>query len=152
MACLILSGRLQVPIAGGHEQRAVAQERQARSDVAVRGAPVVGDEDVADVLQRIAVESSASERDRRAIRARFRIGEIEQVVFRELRMKRNVEQALLAARMYARCAGDRLPLQNAMMNKAQSPSRSVTSVSPSGRNARLQGCDSPVTTVNTRMT
>jgi hypothetical protein len=88
-------------------------------DVAVCGAPVVGDEDVAHVLQCVAVKPAAGERDRRSTCGLFRIRQVQQMVLRELRVERDVEQAFLTGRMHARCAGDRPPLHDAVVNAPQ---------------------------------
>ena len=67
------------------------------------------------------------------------------------RVQRDVEQTGQHAREDLRRPGDRRRIELPLRTIRSRPSRSVTRMSPSGRNARLHGCESPVATGTTRI-
>ena len=89
----VLRAVLLLALADGEIQLAVAAEHHAAAEIRRRVAPVLGDEDLLDVLQRLAVEPRARERRRREVAlAAFRIRQIQDSVLREARMRQHLEQ------------------------------------------------------------
>ena len=129
-------------------------EHPVRPDLGAAGrsarAPRVGDENIRDVAERIAVEPAARERDRRvAAVALFHVREIEQTITFEVRVQDDRVQAARAQRIGGP-AGNRVGIELAAAHDAQAPGSSVTSRSlPPGRNVRCHGRTSPYATVTT---
>ena len=113
---------------------------------------VVGDEQVLRVGQRLAVEPAAHQRRRRRpLLARLRVGQVEEIVLGELRMRQDLEQSTLTGRPDFRHSGNRLRDRACPCGRcAGGPGVSVTSMSPLGRKAMLHGFSRPLTTGTAR--
>jgi hypothetical protein len=111
-----------LPLADRQIQLAVAAEHHAAAEVRRRVAPVLSNENLLDVLQRLAVEPRARERRRREIAlAAFRVRQIEDLVPRKIRMRQHVEQAAEQRDADFGNAGDRLGIERAVAEYAQAP-------------------------------
>ena len=91
MRRLLSSVRLQqqpIAVADGDVQRAVRAEQQLAAHVAAV-LPRVGDEDLLEVRELLAVERAAADREGRAALAAERIGDVDAFVLCEARVERN---------------------------------------------------------------
>src|SRR4029453_2850905 len=81
-----------IAIANGHVQVSVGTEDHAPREVAT-GLPCVGHEDVLHVDEFRPIEATSRDRERRTLLTLLRIGEVHELVLRELRVERDeVEQ------------------------------------------------------------
>ena len=128
MARRILSTLGQIAVTGRDIQHPIAAEYDARSEAAVGGAgasvPGLGDQNIFDVGERLAVPLPARNGQRRALHSAFfhglRIREVNQLVLGELRVEDDVHQACQTAGVNVRQAGDRLLVEDAVANDSQS--------------------------------
>ena len=118
----VLCAVLLLPLADGEIELAVAAEHHAAAEVRRRVAPVLGDEDLLDVLQRFAVEPRACERRRRErALAAFGIRQIQDSVLREIRMRQDLEQPAEHRDAHLGHTRDRLRVESAVAEHAQAP-------------------------------
>ena len=146
-------------IAERQEHVALVVERDLAAEVAAALRHRL--EQLLDVGQPIVFEARANQRGgrrrwflragRRRITDLLRVGDVQQPIGGEVRMRRHFEQAALALDGPPEAAprpafGSSLPLRT----MRRRPGRSVISVSPPGRNAIDQGCTRPSANVTTR--
>ena len=83
------------------------------------GVPVVGDEQVLHVDERLAVEAAARERRRPFLLLTLRVGQVDELVLRELRMDGDFEQPALPDREHLGRPGHRLRVERAAADDPQ---------------------------------
>ena len=141
-------------LALGDEQRAVATEHQPAAEVQrSNSATAPGDRSPARSSTCGAAPSTNLPRATAVLFvplvARLGVAPVDQLVLREARVERDVEQAALAAGVDRRQPGDRLRQLPSVPTTRSRPGRSVTSILPPGRNAMPHGFSSPSATVTT---
>ena len=147
----VLRADAVVAFADAHVEHAVLAERELRPEVDAARVPVIRDEQILHVDERLAIEAAAGERRRAFLLLALRVGQVDELVLRELRVHRDLEQAALADREHFRRSGDRLRVERAAADDAQlARPFSVISMSPFGRNARLHGVARPLNIGTTR--
>src|SRR5436309_10898321 len=103
-----------------HEQIAIRRKHDSRC-----GRPPivyrVSDENIADIEEGLAVETSSCKRRRDSFLQRFRIREINELVFRKPRMQRDVHQSGQLLREHFRHAGYRFRIEHAVLDQSNAP-------------------------------
>ena len=124
MALQIL--RIDLAIADGDEEVAVAVERQARPVVAFALGPRLGFDDGLHAVQAVVFEAAADDGRRalRAVRVRLRVTQVDEAVLGEARMRDHIEESALAARTDGGHTGHRRRQQLPVAYDAQ-PARTL---------------------------
>ena len=146
----VLRADAVVAFADAHVEHAVLAERQLRPEMDAARVPVVGDEQVLHVDERLAVEAAARERRRAFLLLALRVGQVDELVLSELRVDGDFEQSALptanTSGVPATGCGSSVPPRT----MRSFPAFSVISMSPFGRNARLHGVARPLNIGTTR--
>src|SRR5262245_5371643 len=107
-----------VVIGDSHIKHAIAAEVDACGQMSTGFAPILGHEDILNIRQLISLQLAARDRLRRSLFSRLVVGEIDEMVLRELRMKDDVHQtAATRGILHRRDAADGLRVELAVANQ-----------------------------------
>ena len=115
----VLRADAVVALPDAHVEHAVFAKRELRAEVDAARVPVVGDEQVLDVDEGLAVEAAARERRGPFLLLTLRVGQVHELVLRELWMDGDLEQAALTHGEHLRCPGHRHRVERAAADDAQ---------------------------------
>ena len=108
-----------VALADAHVEHAVLAERELRPEMDAAGVPVVGDEQVLHSTSALPSNRPRASAVVPSWLLPLRVGQVHELVLRELRVDGHFEQPALADREHFRSAGDRLRVERAAADDAQ---------------------------------